>query len=100
MSSIEEIRERLKTQEAALYSLERSILETRKELAKATCPFPIGSVLVDYKGRKRRLSRVEPHEYRSYDYQMYGYNILKDGSNGAESLMQSYREWRLAREGE
>jgi hypothetical protein len=92
-NNIEALREEVKKKTNEVNKAFDKLHEAEEALALAVCPFKIGQVIINNNGRKARVRRIT----RGYpEFKIYGANIKKDGSDGAEVELPWYQDWKLA----
>jgi hypothetical protein len=91
--SIEELKANLKRETEELNRVNARVNELKLALAIAQCPYKIGDIVVNKKGKRARITEITTG-YQTY--QLIGATIRKDGSDGAVGMLAWWQEWKSA----
>ncbi len=93
-----ELNERIATLEGQAREIKEELHPLYQQRAEANCPFKVGDLLVDEKGRRTRVSRITPG-WAGLDGRfpgMRGRFLRKDGSEGREGELYSWYGWKVS----
>ena len=89
-----ELNERIATLEGQKEQIQAELNPLYQQRAEDSCPFKVGDILVDERGRRARLMKIRPG-WRGVP-SMWGQFLRKDGSEGREGELYGFDGWKEA----
>ncbi len=75
-------------------SRRKKLVELQQKRAEYYCPFKLGDILFDNKGRKAKLSKITPNNFDKYT--LHAHYLKKDGApKQIESRLWQWDGWGL-----
>ena len=70
----------------------------RQNRAESLCPFKVGDLMNDNRGRKAKITDISPG-YFSTDFELSGNRIKKDGTEGRDMRLYDWDNWKRESDG-
>jgi len=91
----QELKDKIERRLLVLKTAQFDVDNAHQDYANLMCPYKVGGILVNNKGDKARLSRIEFASLSGIGFKLYGVKIKKDGSDYSFTTgLHGYQGWR------